>query len=725
MGVPDFKLLPKPPSGKTGWPWTGYISQFPVTMPDNKSFPKISIVTPSYNQGRFIEQTIRSVLLQGYPNLEYIIIDGGSSDGTVEIIRKYQDGLAHWVSEADRGQSHAINKGFAYATGEILAWLNSDDYYLPGSLLAVSQYQELLLNADVFCGGAIQVDAEGRVAFEKYPPGLTFQEMLEWSSRYLPQSSCFFRREAWEKFGPLDEHLSFQMDYDLWLRMAKKGAQFVRISALLSAYVRHDAAKTAAEGFIAERHAEKLMVLCRHGGEKAVKEKALEVTRQYEPAVALMRLAARSPMSRALKPVWAWFKRRSGGALIKSRGLRILIAVESAKPEPGGISELMHNVARGLSMSNHVAVVTSSDRGYFDDGALPYNMVRFPHRRRNMGERFGDSFFLFRKWNTLLYRVMAKASERSARTFSSDFSPDVVLLGCLSDWAVNVSCGIAAKGRPSLLFVHGMDLSLGWSRSRKHRENNLQELFRVTRVLANSSYTAAVAQGLGVDQGKIIVFPVSIDLKYWDSLQASPTFLNKWKYRLTGKKVILSVGRLVERKGFDMVIEALPLVLQRVPEALYVLCGTGPDEIRLQRIVQEKKLQQHVLFAGSVSDYDKKGFLDACDVFTMPCRKLSSGDFEGFGIVFLEAGACAKPVVAGKSGGVPDAVVHGETGFLVDPDSLEAIAEALSQVLTDGQLRRRMGVAGRKRVEKDFDLPVLTKRLAGILGEVVKSRRQF
>src|SRR5438067_1469746 len=138
MKGPTLVELPPPPAGKTGWPWTDETPALQSTRPDGSAWPRISIVTPSYNQGQFIEETIRSVLLQGYPDLEYIIIDGGSQDESVEIIKKYEPWLTYWVSEQDRGQSHAINKGFDRSTGLILGWLNSDDVLLPNALATVA-----------------------------------------------------------------------------------------------------------------------------------------------------------------------------------------------------------------------------------------------------------------------------------------------------------------------------------------------------------------------------------------------------------------------------------------------------------------------------------------------------------------------------------------------------------------------------------------------------------
>src|SRR5438445_5482551 len=129
MSYPPRVKLPAPPSGKTGWPWGEESSQWPSTMPDGQPWPRISIVTLSYYQPKFIEQAIRSVLCQEYPNLEYIVIDGGSTDGSVEIIEKYADCLAYWCSERDAGPAAGLNKGFQHATGEIFGFLNADDFY--------------------------------------------------------------------------------------------------------------------------------------------------------------------------------------------------------------------------------------------------------------------------------------------------------------------------------------------------------------------------------------------------------------------------------------------------------------------------------------------------------------------------------------------------------------------------------------------------------------------
>ncbi|GAI34604.1 unnamed protein product, partial [marine sediment metagenome] len=181
MRSPTLTHLPPPPAGKTGWPWIEESPQLPDTLPDGSLWPRVSIITPSYNQGQFIEETIRSVLLQGYANLEYIIMDGGSTDDSVEIIRKYEPWLTYWVSEPDRGQAHAIDKGFARSTGEILAWLNSDDTYLPGAIAKSVRLLNDDPNAEAICGGELQIDSQGIVIAERFVQSAELHDLLQFN----------------------------------------------------------------------------------------------------------------------------------------------------------------------------------------------------------------------------------------------------------------------------------------------------------------------------------------------------------------------------------------------------------------------------------------------------------------------------------------------------------------------------------------------------------------
>jgi len=236
--------LPSPIKDGDEWPMTTSTNATIPELVPGLSWPKISIVTPSFNQGDYIEKTIRSVLLQGYPNLEYIIIDGGSADQTVEVIKKYEPWINFWVSEKDNGQSHAINKGLAKTSGELLGWLNSDDYYLPGALFKVAMaYLEDTSVGAVYGQGHI-VDTAGAIIHTPKLVQVTKASLFEWSfDNDFMQPSCLFTRKAWQESGSIDESLYFSFDVEYWIRIAGKFT-FKRISDVLSISLSHPHAKT-------------------------------------------------------------------------------------------------------------------------------------------------------------------------------------------------------------------------------------------------------------------------------------------------------------------------------------------------------------------------------------------------------------------------------------------------------------------------------------------------
>jgi len=206
--------LPPPPEGKSGWPWT----EEGPRLADNPALPRVSIVTPSYNQVEFIEETIRSVLLQGYPDLEYIIMDGGSTDGSVNIIRKYEPWLTYWVTERDHGQTEAINRGWEHATGHILAYINSDDCYLGGALAYAVDGFRANPQIGMAYGTAIVVDETGKELRIWNARKFDLQTMLTDGS-IVPQPATFFSKHALQSVGYLDEKWQMIMDYELCVRV--------------------------------------------------------------------------------------------------------------------------------------------------------------------------------------------------------------------------------------------------------------------------------------------------------------------------------------------------------------------------------------------------------------------------------------------------------------------------------------------------------------------------
>lgn len=189
--------------------------------------PKISIVTPSYNQAKYIKATIDSVLSQNYPNLEYWVIDGGSTDGTIEILKSYGKKIK-WISEKDKGQTDAINKGLMKCSGEVMAYLNSDDIYMPGALLAVGEYYRKT-SADWITGDCLVINEQGFPsrggwvvrAYKRLLMMFYSRTTLMLADSMLPQPSTFWSRRAWEKIGKFNDTYHYVMDYDYWLRLSR------------------------------------------------------------------------------------------------------------------------------------------------------------------------------------------------------------------------------------------------------------------------------------------------------------------------------------------------------------------------------------------------------------------------------------------------------------------------------------------------------------------------
>jgi len=223
------------------------------------TLPKISIVTPSFNQASFLEETIRSVLSQGYPNLEYIVMDGGSTDGSVEIIRKYEGELTFWKSERDSGQSDALRRGFQQATGEVLAWLNSDDTLEPGTLRLIGEYMDTHSDIDLVYGNMNLIDAAGRYLYTAYP--LLDLRILVYENPFIPQQAMFWRRNLYDRIGGVNPALRFGMDFELAVKFLLGGAKVAKIHKVIANFRVHRDAKSSKIRDV--MHAEKNEILSR------------------------------------------------------------------------------------------------------------------------------------------------------------------------------------------------------------------------------------------------------------------------------------------------------------------------------------------------------------------------------------------------------------------------------------------------------------------------------
>jgi len=287
------------------------------------------------------------------------------------------------------------------------------------------------------------------------------------------------------------------------------------------------------------------------------------------------------------------------------------------------------------------------------------------------------------------------------------------------DWVIAMRAtreglpAVAIKGLlgiPFLVFAHALEFlrfapnSWGWRLCRKVYE-------QAERVMAISSATRTILVERGISAAKVQVVHLGIS----DAILEPVAPLSQWNgCELKGRRMLLTVGRLVPRKGVDKVLEALEAVLARHPEALYVVVGDGPYRSVLQQKAKQLGLTQHVLFAGRVPDV--RPFYHACYAFVMPARQEGWGDMEGLGLVYLEAAACGKPVIASLVGGAADTFIPGETGLAVNPTDPQDIARALLQLLDDPELARRLGEAGKKWVLQQFRWKQTAQKVLALMG---------
>jgi glycosyltransferase involved in cell wall biosynthesis len=249
MQCPSFPELPEPPPGKSGWPWTDESVRVPEQTVEGGCWPRITVVTPSFNQGQFIEETIRSILLQGYPNLEYFVLDGGSRDSSVEIIKKYERWLTYWVSERDGGQSAAINRGLRMGTGSHATWINSDDMLCQNALSTHVTTHHLAQDV-IDIGDCVNIDAGGKFLFTHRSRIETLEQLLRLPSvwvaeqRYISQQEVLFPLPLALSVGALNTDDHYSMDYELWGRLLLAGATVRYTGIPFGVFRRHEAQKT-------------------------------------------------------------------------------------------------------------------------------------------------------------------------------------------------------------------------------------------------------------------------------------------------------------------------------------------------------------------------------------------------------------------------------------------------------------------------------------------------
>ncbi len=642
-----------------GWPYArGAAARRPDTLPGRRPWPRISIVTPSFHQGAYIEETILSVLNQGYPNAEHIIVDGGSEDDTAAVLEKHRGRLAHVISEPDRGQAHAINKGMALATGDILTWLNSDDLLAPGALHAVA-LAFLTSGADLVAGMCGTYE-DGRITgYHLASAGdgpLDLTDLLDldrgWNAgRFFYQPEVMFTRELWERAGGhVREDLAYSMDYELWLRFAQAGARLHVIGRPVAWFRIHRKQKTADPGVF--------------------QPELREVQRRFATRTGTV------PPSR---------ERNTAEA---RRRLRIVLLNDRGYAYGAGLAH--QRLAQALAAAGHdVQALSLRDKAELMQGAL-----RRPGRVVERVAELEPDLILVGNLHgsaatPLLYHQLGRIAP--VHVVLHDFWPITgrcaypmectkYLTGC------DASCPTAGE-YPSL---PPDQIAGAWQEKRRVMTAETRPC-----LLAASSWAESVAvealRAFGQSGGETGVGRIRLGVPV-------ETFrrLDKAAARVAlglpeEKFIVMASGDRLEdqRKGLRDVIESVHIL--DLPDLLLVLAGPrdlppGSDPGRIMTL-------------GYLEDPSRLAMAyAAADLFVSASRA------ETFGQVFLEAAACGTPVIGYGSSGVAEAVCPGVTGSLLAEPGPEALAAEILGYYQDPERCRAIGAWGRIWVENEYSL---------------------
>lgn len=678
-------------AGRLGWPYVdpAGIRPLPSTLPNGHPWPKISVVTPSFNQGKYIEQTILSVLHQDYPDVEHLVIDGGSTDETLAVLDRYRDRLAGVVSEKDRGQSHAINKGMAMATGRIVTWLNSDDMLAPGALAAAAL--ALHTSGADMVAGVCRLYRDGVLADQHITScadgqPLPLQDLLDldgcWNAgQFFYQPEVLFTRELWEKAGGrVDEGLYYSMDYELWLRFAQAGARVHVVGRPVAHFRVHDEQKTnAPEKFRAE------LVRVR---DEFVQKNGIEIK---PPA------ARRAPKNR----------------------LRVVFLNDHGFKHGAGIAHgrLADACAAG---GHHIIPVAVADDTSFD-GTCPVTTEAFVEHVRIAAPDL-----------VVVGNLHSAAADGQKLAAVAQLFPTAVVLH--DAWALTGRCAYMGTCRKHLSpggCDHECPTADAYPRLDPTRIHDAWQLKRALysgpnppALLANSRWMLSQAEETlaSIDSASPrrphttraaltrLAFPTDVfrprDKETCRDLLGLPQdrFL-----------LLFSASSVSDpRKGVGHLVEAMRLLT--LPDVTTV-CAGYYDE-------RQRPDLPDLRVMGQINDPRRLAMLySAVDLFVGPSLE------EALGQVYIEAAACGTPSVGYPIGGVPEAITDGVTGRVAHAVDPTALAAAILELYLDQSLRQNMSVLGRLHVENEWSTATALQRLhvairaTGIADRVGLSRK--
>ncbi|MFH0819827.1 MAG: glycosyltransferase family 4 protein [bacterium] len=382
---------------------------------------------------------------------------------------------------------------------------------------------------------------------------------------------------------------------------------------------------------------------------------------------------------------------------------KVLLLTLDFPPQTGGVANYLANISQNLSADKiSILTVRQSGSAKFDQ-KQGYKIYR---------ENLISQLPIWPKWLAAIYHAFQVIKKEK---------PDLILVGQILPLGTVALVIKKLTGLNYFVSCHGMDILLAQKNKRKKWLTTLI-IKNSQQIIANSQFTKKEIMKLGAGENKItVIYPcphtniigVGACPNITNNQQLNNKQLNE-KFNLSNKKVLLTVGRLVERKGQDQVIRALPEVIKSFPKLVYFIVGSGPYQGELEKLAKELNLEDKIIFAGRVNDEELTNYYQTADIFIMASRQIA-GDVEGFGIVYLEAASFGLPVIAGRSGGVGEAVLDGQTGILVNPENIKEIAQAIIKLLADENLAKKMGQTGKERVEKEFQWSKQAAKLKELL----------
>ncbi|MCX6584954.1 MAG: glycosyltransferase [Acidobacteria bacterium] len=647
----------EPPAvgGYGEWPYVASPTPLPDTLPGGERWPLISVVTPSYNQGQYIEETILSVARQGYPRVEHIVMDGGSQDSTVSVMERYRHCLAAAISEKDKGQSNAINKGMALATGDILTWLNSDDMLAPGALAGVAMGFHTS-RADLVAG-IVTLRSGGRTVAHHMtccePGPLPLDDLLDldggWNAgQFFYQPEVMFSRDIWERAGAkVREDLYYSMDYDLWVRMAEAGGRIHVIGRSVAWFRIHEEQKTNAETkFKAE--------LSRY-----VEEFYQRTGRPRRPS-----RAHKQPRHQLRVAMLNDHGFRYGAGIAHQRMADSMalaghtVLPMSLRAEPGYTGEPTHltaaEVEEAVSAARPDMIIAGNIHSAGPD----------PWQLGILAEKYPTMSVLHDFWLLTGRCAYPTPCEK-------------YLTGC------DDTCPTAdqyPKLAPALI-------AEAWERKQKLLLGNNQLM-----LLGNSAWTSEFARktmqtaGGGRSASPVGQFRLNFPLDVFQpkDRRTCRAILGLPQDRF----LVLLTGDLYDkRKNTQLVLEALESL--DLPDLTVVSLGQKRDG--------ESFTLPDIRRLGHVTDMTLlTNLFSAADLFVGPSQE------ETFGQVFIEAIACGTPAIGVRASGMAEAVVEGVTGLLADGFEPETLASVIYYLYARPELRRKMALWGRIYVENEW-----------------------